>query len=385
MAKRISILGSTGSIGRQALDVVASQEGRISVVGLAAGRNWERLAEQAARFRPQMVSVATREDAERVKVRLGSGTEVVYGEEGLRAVACVPDADTVLVAVTGTAGLIPTVDAIASGKDIALANKETLVAAGELITEMTIGMAVQLLPVDSEHSAVWQCISSRRTEVKSIILTASGGPFRTWAKERMEQVTAADALRHPTWSMGPKITVDSATLMNKGLEVIEARWLFDVGYDEIEVLVHPQSIVHGMARLTDGTVIASMGVTDMRIPIQYALTYPDRWEMDLPALDLAHIGGLTFEEPDFERFPALRVAYEAGRAGGTAPCVMNAANEVAVNAFLQGSIGYYDIVRTVQQVLDAHKVVQRPGLSEILAADAWARERAGGIIGKVNG
>ncbi len=385
MAKRISILGSTGSIGRQALDVVASQEGRISVVGLAAGRNWERLAEQAARFRPQMVSVATREDAERVKVRLGSGTEVVYGEEGLREVACVPDADTVLVAVTGTAGLIPTVDAIASGKDIALANKETLVAAGELITEMTIGMAVQLLPVDSEHSAVWQCISSRRTEVKSIILTASGGPFRTWAKERMEQVTAADALRHPTWSMGPKITVDSATLMNKGLEVIEARWLFDVGYDEIEVLVHPQSIVHGMARLTDGTVIASMGVTDMRMPIQYALTYPDRWEMDLPALDLAHIGGLTFEEPDFERFPALRVAYEAGRAGGTAPCVMNAANEVAVNAFLQGSIGYYDIVRTVQQVLDAHEVVQRPSLSEILAADAWARERAGGIIGKVNG
>lgn len=385
MAKRISILGSTGSIGRQALDVVASQGGRIRVVGLAAGRNWERLAEQAAAFAPRVVSVATREDAARVEARLGTATRVLYGEEGLRAVARVSGAEAVLTAVTGTVGLLPTVAAIEAGKDILLANKETLVAAGELITGMVRKHGVQLLPVDSEHSAVWQCLAGRETEMASIILTASGGPFRTWPREKMARVTAAEALRHPTWSMGPKITIDSATLMNKGLEVIEAHWLFDVDYDAIEVLVHPQSIIHGMARLTDGTVMASMGVTDMRMPIQYALTYPERRGMDLPRLDLAATGNLIFEAPDFDRFPALGIAYEAGRAGGTAPCVMNAANEVAVNAFLRDAIGYFDIVRTVRRVLEAHETAAHPDLDDILAADAWARAEATAVMGKVNG
>lgn len=385
MAKRVSILGSTGSIGRQALDVIAALEGRITVAGLAAGRNWERLAGQAARFKPRVVSVATREDAARVQVRLGPETRVLHGADGLRAVACAPEAEAVLTAVTGTVGLLPTVEAIAAGKDILLANKETLVAAGGLITGMVARHGVKLLPVDSEHSAVWQCLAGREAEMASIILTASGGPFRTWPRDRMARVTAAEALRHPTWSMGPKITIDSATLMNKGLEVIEAHWLFGVEYNKIEVLVHPQSIIHGMARLTDGVVMASMGVTDMRMPIQYALTYPERREMGLEPLDLAALGSLTFERPDADRFPALETAYAAGRAGGTAPCVLNAANEVAVNAFLRDRIGYFDIVRTVQQVLAAHETAARPGLDEILAADAWAREQATQVMGKVNG
>lgn len=383
--KRVAILGSTGSIGRQALDVVATQGDRVSVVGLAAGRNWELLAEQAVRYKPSVVSVSRREDAERVKARLGSDIEVLHGEDGLRAVACARGGDVVLVAITGVAALLPTIDAIMMSRNIALANKELLVAAGLMITEMAKGMGVRLLPVDSEHSAVWQCLHGRQTEVGSIVLTASGGPFRTWSREAMERAVAADALRHPTWSMGSKITIDSATLMNKGLEVIEARWLFDVDYDNIEVLVHPQSIVHGMARLTDGTVMACLSITDMRIPIQYALTYPDRWEMELPALDFTALGQLAFEKPDFDRFPGLKLAYEAGRVAGTAPCVFNAANEVAVNAFLHGGIGYFDIVNTVQAVLDKHEVVERPGLSEILSADQWARGYAGKIIRRVNG
>jgi len=382
--KRVAILGSTGSIGRQALDVVAAHSDRIEVVGLAAGRNWELLAEQADRFKPTVVSVSRLEDAERVKARLGAGIEVLHGEDGLRAVACARDADVVLVAITGVAALLPTIDAIMMSRNIALANKELLVAAGMMITEMAKGMGVQLLPVDSEHSAVWQCLHGRQTEIADIVLTASGGPFRAWPREAMQRTVAADALKHPTWSMGSKISIDSATLMNKGLEVIEARWLFDVDYDHIEVLVHPQSIVHGMARLTDGTVLACLSIPDMKIPIQYAFTYPKRWKMALPALDLAGLGHLEFERPDYDRFPGLKLAYDVGRTAGTAPCVFNAANEVAVNAFLRGGIGYFDIVATVQAVLDKHETVERPGLSEILAADRWARDLAEETIRRVN-
>ncbi|MBE0466820.1 MAG: 1-deoxy-D-xylulose-5-phosphate reductoisomerase [Candidatus Desulforudis sp.] len=383
MPKRVAILGSTGSIGRQALEVFRAHPERLRVVGLSAGRNWELLAQQAAEFGPEVVSVDAEADAQRVRMRLGDRLEVHAGEAGLKAVALWPTADIVLVAVTGTAGLVPTVEAIQLGKDVALANKETLVVAGELVTELATGMGVQLLPVDSEHSAIWQCVAHRRTEVTGIILTASGGPFRRLSREEMEQVTPESALRHPTWKMGPKITVDSATLMNKGLEVIEARWLFDVDYDNIEVTVHPQSIIHGMARLRDGQVLACLGSTDMRLPIQYALSYPQRWEAALPPVDFHKLEKLTFEAPDLERFPSLDLAYQAGRAGGTMPCVLNAANEVAVAAFLQGRLVFTDIPRVVAGVMKQHKTKNRPGLAEILDVDRWAREAAAAVMERV--
>ncbi|MEW6457907.1 MAG: 1-deoxy-D-xylulose-5-phosphate reductoisomerase [Bacillota bacterium] len=384
MPKRIAVLGSTGSIGRQALDVVRSHPEKFKVVGLAAGRNWELLAEQAAEFAPGVVSVWSGDDAERVRVRLGGGVEVHAGEPGLSAVATWPAADILLVAVTGTTGLVPTVEAIQLGKDVALANKETLVVAGELVTELALGMGVQILPVDSEHSAVWQCIAHRRTEVTGVVLTASGGPFRRFSREELERVRPEDALRHPTWRMGPKITVDSATLMNKGLEVIEARWLFDVDYDRIEVVVHPESIIHGMARLRDGTVLACMSPTDMRLPIQYALSYPQRWETALPVLDFAALGELTFETPRRDLFSALDLAYQAGREGGTMPCVLNAANEVAVSAFLDGRLAFTDIPRVVAATMEQHESKRRPGLGDILTADRWARETAAAAAERVS-
>jgi 1-deoxy-D-xylulose-5-phosphate reductoisomerase len=383
MPKRVAVLGSTGSIGRQALDVVRSHPERLKVVGLAAGRNWELLAEQAAEFAPEVVSVWSADDAARVRVRLGDRTEVHAGEPGLNAVAGWPAADIVLVAVTGTAGLVPTVEAIQLGKDVALANKETLVVAGELVTELAFGMGARILPVDSEHSAVWQCIAHRRTEVAGIVLTASGGPFRRFSREELERVRPEDALRHPTWRMGPKITVDSATLMNKGLEIIEARWLFDVGYDQIEVVVHPESIVHGMARLRDKTVLACMGPPDMRLPIQYALSHPQRWETAQPALDFAALGALTFETPRRDLFPALDLAYQAGREGGTMPCVLNAANEVAASAFLAGRLAFTGIPKVVSAVMEQHEKKRRPGLKDILAADRWARETAAAAAERV--
>lgn len=381
MTKMIAILGSTGSIGRQALDVVRAYPEKLKVVGLAAGRNWELLVQQAAEFGPEVVSVWSAEDADRVRSRLGGRVEVHAGEAGLSAVAVWSTADVVLVAVTGTVGLVPTVGAIQSGKDVALANKETLVVAGELITELALGMGVQLLPVDSEHSAIWQCIAHRRPEVTGIVLTASGGPFRHCSPEELQRVTPQAALQHPTWRMGPKITVDSATLMNKGLEVIEARWLFDMGYDHIEVVVHPQSIIHGMARLRDGTVLTCLGVTDMRLPIQYALSYPQRWA-DAPGtqgecwVDFHKLEKLTFETPDRERFPSLDLAYQAGRVGGTMPCVLNAANETAVSAFLQGQLAFTDIPRIVAMTMEQHESETRPGLGDILTVDRWARQAA---------
>jgi len=382
--KSISILGSTGSIGRQTLDVVAAHPERLRVVGLAAGKNWEALLEQCRRYRPEVAAVTTAADAARLKAELGRGTEVLWGKEGLEAVAAWPAADIVVAAVSGAVGLEPVLKAVAAGKDIALANKETLVAGGLLVTEAVRRAGVRLLPVDSEHSAIWQCLEGRRREdIARIILTASGGPFRTMPKEELARVRAAQALRHPTWRMGPKITVDSATLMNKGLEVIEAHWLFDMDYDAIGVVVHPQSIVHGLAALADGTLIACLSATDMRLPIQYALSYPERWSSPVPAADLASLRELTFEEPDRERFPSLDLAYAAGRAGGTAPAVLNAANEEAVRAFLKDLLDLPGIPRVVAAVLDEHDLVARPDLEAVLAADAWARRRAAEIIKEV--
>lgn len=373
--KGVSILGSTGSIGCQALDVL---DGRpdFRIVGLAAGKNIELLREQIKKYRPLLVSVEKEDDALTLAREFaGKGFEILWGSEGLRAVASHPAAGVVITAVTGTAGLLPTVEAIRAGKDIALANKETLVAAGSLVTGLAAGKGVNILPVDSEHSAIWQCLrGSRPGEVESIILTASGGPFRK--EPDLEKVTVSMALAHPNWSMGKKITVDSATLMNKGLEVIEARWLFGLDYDRIRVVIHPQSIIHSMVEFRDGSVMAQLGLPDMRLPIQYALTYPDRLPGSVPRLDPAKIGALTFEPPDTGRFPLLDLAYRVGGRGGTLPAVMNAANEVAVELFLAGRIKFTAIYRVVEEVVGRHDITDRPDLEEILEADRWARERA---------
>jgi len=373
--KGVSILGSTGSIGRQALDVL---DGRpdFRIVGLAAGKNIKLLREQIKRYGPLLVSVEKEDDALALAREFaGKVPEILWGSQGLRAVASHPTAGVVITAVTGTAGLLPTVEAIRAGKDIALANKETLVAAGSLVTSLAAGKGVNILPVDSEHSAIWQCLrGSRPGEVESIILTASGGPFRK--EPDLERVTVSMALAHPNWSMGKKITVDSATLMNKGLEVIEARWLFGLDYDRIRVVVHPQSIIHSMVEFRDGSVMAQLGLPDMRLPIQYALTYPDRLPGNVPRLDPAKISALTFEPPDTGRFPLLDLAYRVGGRGGTLPAVMNAANEVAVELFLAGRIRFTAIYRVVEEVVGRHDIIDRPGLEEILEADRWARERA---------
>ncbi len=380
--KYLSIIGSTGSIGRQALDVARNNPENIKVVALAAGRNIELLAEQIIEFKPLVVSVSDLRHAEKLSGMLGGPKkpEILFGEEGLIAVAGCEKATVLLTAVTGTVGLMPTVKAIEAGKDIALANKETLVAAGEIVMEKVKQHGVNLYPVDSEHSAIWQCLNGEnRADLKRIILTASGGPFRGLTTAEMKNITPEQALKHPNWNMGSKITIDSATLMNKGLEVIEAHWLFNLDFEHIDVLVHPQSIVHSMVEYADGTVIAQLGIPDMRIPIQYALSYPQRWPNELPRLDLLSIGQLTFEAPDMDNFPCLRLAYHAGKLGGTMPAVMNAANEVAVWRFLKGEIGFLAIPRTVQAVMEKHQNIARPKLDDILNADRWARETAQNI------
>ncbi|MBM7854429.1 1-deoxy-D-xylulose-5-phosphate reductoisomerase [Desulfohalotomaculum tongense] len=378
--KNVSIIGSTGSIGRQALDVAACNTDKINIVALAAGSNIELLLEQIHKFKPRLVSVASRTNAEKLKQLLGDNKvpEIMYGTEGLIAVAAYSDADIVLTAVTGTVGLLPTLKAIEAGKDIALANKETLVAAGRLVMEKAAAKGVNLYPVDSEHSAIWQCLNSEpRRSVSKLILTASGGPFRNFPREKMPFITPEMALKHPNWEMGHKITIDSATLMNKGLEVIEAKWLFGVRFEEVQVVVHAQSIIHSMVEFVDGSVIAHLGIPDMRIPIQYALSYPHRWPNHLPRLDLLSVQQLTFEPPDLDRFPCLKLAYQAGSTGGTMPAVLNAANEVAVTRFLKGEIGFMDIPATVHNVMEKHRVISNPELDDILAADRWAREEAG--------
>ena len=378
--KRIAVLGSTGSIGRSALAVVDAHPDRLAVAGLAAGAGAARLAEQAARYRPAVVSMASPEAlADLERHGLPESTAAGCGPAGLTAVATHPAADIVLCASSGTAALEAALAAIDAGKTIALANKEVLVMAGGLMMDAARRRGVSILPVDSEHNAIHQCLDRRPpAEVARLLLTASGGPFRDWPAERLRDVTPDQALCHPTWSMGPKITVDSATLMNKGLEVIEARWLFDVPPDRIDVVIHPQSIVHSLVELRDGSVLAQLGATDMRLPIQYAFSYPERWGAPRPGLDLARCGALTFGEPDHGRFPCLGLAYRALRGGPGLPVVLNAANEVAVAAFLEGRLPFPGIAAVIEEVLDAGAAgpaAAPDSLAGVRELDRWARER----------
>ncbi|HVG71454.1 MAG TPA: 1-deoxy-D-xylulose-5-phosphate reductoisomerase [Vicinamibacterales bacterium] len=376
--KRIAILGSTGSIGRSALAVVDAHPARLRVAALAAGDNASLLAEQIERYRPGIAAIATAAGLDRLRAALGSSTTAVAsGPEGLVEVATHPDVDIVICASAGTAGLEAVLAAIEAGKTIALANKEVLVMAGALVTGAARRRGVAILPVDSEHNAIHQCLHGRNpADVRRLVLTASGGPFRELTQGDLERVRPEAALQHPTWQMGRKITIDSATLMNKGLEVIEAHWLFGVDADRIDVLIHPQSIVHSMVELTDGSVIAQLGVTDMRLPIQYACSYPDRWETQLPTLDLARAGRLEFHEPAHDRFPCLALAYRALRAGGTVPVVLNAANEVAVEAFLDGKLGFTAIPRVIQKTMDVHQIEPVSTIETVRRVDSWAREQA---------
>ena len=379
--KKIAVLGSTGSIGRNTLDVIARFPERFEVVALAAGENIELLAEQARRFRPRLVSCKNEALAVRLKELIPPGVEVAHGKEGAIACATHPEAELVVSALVGAIGLLPTYEAIRAGKDIALANKETLVMAGRLVMEEARRQGVKILPVDSEHSAIFQALrAGRREEVSRLILTASGGPFRTRPREELAKVTKEEALRHPNWQMGAKITVDSATLMNKGLEVIEAHFLFDIPPEKIEVKIHPQSIVHSLVEFRDGSVIAHLGVPDMRIPIAYALSYPERLPLELPRLDLVAVSPLTFEEPDLEKFPSLRLAYHALKLGGAAPAVLNAANEVAVEAFLAGKLRFDLIPVLVERVLSALPPRAISSLEDVLEADILARIKAQEIL-----
>ena len=383
--KRLAILGSTGSIGRSALAVVDAHPERLRVVALAAGDNAGLLGEQVAHYRPDAVAMATADGIDRLRASISSLPAVVAsGPEGLIAVATHPSVDIVICASSGTAGLEAVLAAIEAGKTIALANKEVLVMAGELVTSAARRRGVAILPVDSEHNAIHQCLHGRQqSEIRRLILTASGGPFRELPREALEHVTPAAALQHPTWQMGRKITIDSATLMNKGLEVIEARWLFDVPGDQIDVVIHPQSIVHSMVELTDGSVIAQLGITDMRLPIQYACSYPERWEAALPSLDIARAGRLEFSPPPLDRFPCLGLAYDALRAGGTLPVVLNAANEVAVELFLDGKLGFMSIPRVLKRTMDVHRVDKVSTLEVVRHTDAWARAQARVIAGEL--
>ena len=376
--KRVAILGSTGSIGRSALAVVDAHPDRLKVVSLAAGDNATLLAEQVSRYRPDVVAMANGAGIDRLRDLCGQGEpRMTAGTEGLVAVATHPAADIVICATAGTAGLEAVLAAIEAWKTIALANKEVLVMAGQLVTEAAQRRGVAILPVDSEHNAIHQCLHGRAaTEVRRLILTASGGPFRDYDAAALRQADPDAALRHPTWQMGRKITIDSATLMNKGLEVIEARWLFGVGADRIDVVIHPQSIVHSMVEMIDGSVLAQLGVTDMRLPIQYACSYPERWSGSLPSLDLTRAGRLDFLPPPDERFPCLGLAYRALRAGGTMPVALNAANEVAVEAFLDRKLGFMDIPRVIEQTLDAHAREDVPALHVVRRVDDWARTHA---------
>lgn len=374
MRKRIAILGSTGSIGVQTLEVAAALPEQFEVVALAAGSNDQLLARQIKLFHPKLAVLHEQRAAARLKAAMGRCCEIMSGDEGLIAAASYPEVDIVVTSLVGTVGLMPTLAAIRAGKDIALANKETLVAAGSLVLKEVSRHGVRLLPVDSEHSAIFQCLQGiNREELSRIILTASGGPFRGYSREQLKTVTREAVLRHPNWVMGNKITVDSATLMNKGLEVIEAKWLFGLSWDQIGVIVHPQSIVHSMIETVDGSVVAQMGLPDMRLPIQYALTFPRRCVNQFPRLDFIKMGTLVFEPPARDVFSALDLAYHAGRLGGTAPAVLNAANEQAVSLFLAGSISFLRIVDLVRRVLEKHELVHADDIDAILAADCWAR------------
>ncbi len=384
--KHLAILGSTGSIGRNALAVVDAHPTRLRVVALAAGDNAMLLAEQVRRYRPAAVAMATGQAMDRLRRACGGALSTATGDgnEGLIAVATHADVDIVICASSGTSALEAVLAAIEAGKTIALANKEVLVMAGQLVMDAARRRSVSVLPVDSEHNAIHQCLHGRtHAEIRRLILTASGGPFRDLPRDALEHVGPDAALRHPTWQMGRKITIDSATLMNKGLEVIEAHWLFGVGPDHIDVLVHPQSIVHSMVELTDGSVVAQLGITDMRLPIQYACSYPERWDSPLPSLDLLRAGRLEFSAPAHDRFPCLALAYRALREGGTQPVVLNAANEVAVEAFLDRRVGFGAIPRVIEHAMSVHRVQRISTLEDVRQADAWARLCAQETIGRV--
>lgn len=377
--KRVSILGSTGSVGVNTLKVIDAPDLRsgFEVVGLAAKENVELMVQQASRFHPEIIAMMDAKRARELAERLrDEDVEVCSGMEGLKRVAT-SEVDLVVSAITGAAGLIPTLEAIGSGNALALANKESLVMAGQIIMSEAKKMGVSILPIDSEHSAIFQCLQGQpRDRVRRLILTGSGGPFLNLSLEELESVTPSEALHHPAWQMGAKISVDSATLMNKGLEAIEAHWLFGLDISKVDVLIHPQCIIHSLVEFVDGSVMAQLSIPDMRLPIQYALTYPERLAGPLPRLELAEIDQLTFQKPDKEKFPCLEYAYEAFRAGGTAPAVLNAANEVAVSLFLSGKIRFMEIPRVIERVLAGYKPVKDPTLNDILEADGWAREEA---------
>lgn len=375
--KNVVLLGSTGSIGTSTLKVAEDLPDHIRLVGLAAGANADLLFKQAVKHRPEAVCLRDPDRARGLESMLGATARVYAGDEGLLRLATLPSADIVLIAIVGTAGLQPALAAIRAGKDIAVASKEILVMAGETVMNEARRCGVRVLAVDSEHSAIFQCLDGAPgSSVRRIWLTASGGPFRQTPQADFDAITVERALKHPSWVMGRKITIDSATLFNKGLEMIEARWLFDIGMDRVQVVIHPQSVVHSMVEFIDGSIIAQLSTPDMCLPIQYALTYPDRVASHRVQTDFARLGSLTFEEPDLARFPALSLARRAGEAGGTLPAVLNAANEVAVDAFCERRIGFQDISRTVARVMDRHPLVPHPTLEQILSADAWARAEA---------
>jgi 1-deoxy-D-xylulose-5-phosphate reductoisomerase len=382
--KSIAILGSTGSVGVTTLDVVSRFPDRFRVAAMAAGRNIDLLAEQVRQFAPELVSVATPELGQELAARVRpQKLTILHGSEGAIAVATHPEIELVMSALVGALGLRPTLAAIKAGKDIAFANKEVLVIAGEVVTRAVRENGVRLLPVDSEHNAIFQCLEGRpRSALKRIILTASGGPFREWPVDRFRSITIKDALNHPTWRMGNKITIDSATLMNKGLEVIEARWLFDLAPEEISVVIHPQSVIHSMAEMVDGSVIAEMAVPDMAIPVAFALAYPERLPLaHLKPLSLIECGHLTFEEPDCGRFPCLRLGYDALKAGGTMPACLNAANEELVAGFLSGCANFVDIPRHLETIMQRHNNVPARTLEDLIDTDGWARAAARDLIG----
>lgn len=382
--KRVVLLGSTGSIGTSTLKVAEDLPDRIRLVGLAAGGNAELLVEQALRHQPQAVCIHDPSKAAAVRSALPKAIHVLSGPEGLLELATLAEADIVLVAIVGTAGLMPALAAIRARKDIAVASKEILVMAGELVMTEATRHGVRVLAVDSEHSAIFQCLDGRSPQsVRNLWLTASGGPFRCTPREEFREITVERALRHPSWVMGRKITIDSATLFNKGLEMIEARWLFGITMDHVQVVVHPQSVVHSMVEFVDGSILAQLSSPDMCLPIQYALTYPDRAPSQRVQTQLARIGSLTFEEPDLERFPSLLLAREAGTIGGTLPAVLNAANEVAVEAFCDRRLTFNGITQTVADTMHRHTIVSHPAFEEILAADRWARETARTVAASV--
>jgi 1-deoxy-D-xylulose-5-phosphate reductoisomerase len=375
--KNVVLLGSTGSIGTSTIKVVKDLKDRLRLVGLAAGSNIALLSEQIRELKPKAVSVRDAQDAAKLRETFGGTVEVYHGVEGLVKLATMPEADVVLIAIVGTVGLHPALAALRAGKDIAVASKEILVMAGETVMAEAKRCGRRILAVDSEHSAIFQCIDGHPQKfIRKLWLTASGGPFRKTPLEKFPEITVEQALNHPSWKMGKKITIDSATLFNKGLEMIEARWLFDVDIDRVGVLVHPQSIIHSMVEFIDGSIIAQLSTPDMCLPIQYALTYPERVESHRVQTNLAKIGSLSFEEPDEKRFPALSLARQAAKIGGTMPAVLNAANEVAVESFCQGKIRFNEIAEIVAETMESHTPIKSPRLEEVLDADSWARNKA---------